>query len=200
MNLFKKWLIISGAAVAGLFGCQLFKAPTIKPAPIVTAITPSPTPTTKKPTDAPIIGLGAITGASLDENAWITYAVQMANRVLSSDCFENQVNISKYTETNGLTNAQIYNVLTADPLTIKVDVFKGSWVDDYWNRKEGYELEPGTVHINRHFMSGPKFIASLILHEVAHVKGFTHYGVKSTSVPYGQNEVWDVCSLEVGIE
>lgn len=55
-----------------------------------------------------------------------------------------------------------------------------------WSRVVGYVYanRDNIVYINRKYFSSPLGIASNLNHEGLHLMGFSHYGNKSTSIPY----------------
>ena len=79
-------------------------------------------------------------------------------------------------------------------------MFDGSYMQNYVYRTVGYDIGDGTVYMNRHFVDSSSIAASNILHEIAHELGFHHDQVKATSIPYGLNNAWDLCSKELNIK
>lgn len=54
-----------------------------------------------------------------------------------------------------------------------------------WSKVVGYVMgDSNMIHINRKYFSSPLSIASNLNHEALHLLGFSHYGTKSTSIPY----------------
>ena len=143
----------------------------------------------------PVILVGEITGATDDEVIMIQEGIALANTTMATPCFKEFVLAASWTETEGLTQEQIYEKLASGPVQVNIDMFMGTWVQNHVYKTIGYEDEPGTVHMNRYFVDTPYMVASNAIHEAeGHSQGFSHYGVKSTSVPYGLNDAFEACS------
>lgn len=149
------------------------------------------------PTPKVILGTVDATGSEIKK---IKEGIELLNRAMSTASFKQKVLAAKFTETNDLSNQQIYDHLCANPITINVSVYTGSYVDNHFNHTIGYEDEPGTVHINRYFVFSAYEFADNIIHEAeGHSQGFSHYGVMATSVPYVLNDIFEECCAEMGI-
>lgn len=147
------------------------------------------------PKGVPYIVLGAVTGATAEEGPMIAEGVKLANQAMATACFRDFVLSASWTETNGLSQAQIWEKLCAAPVTVTVDMYLGSWYENHVSKTIGYEKEPGTVHMNRYFVDTAYAVADNIVHEAeGHSQGFSHYSVKATSVPYGLNDAFEACS------
>lgn len=146
-------------------------------------------------TGVPIIVLGKITGATAAEMPMIADGVALANTTMATACFKTFVLAASWTETDGLTQAQIWDKLCSGPVSVDVDMYTGSAYENYVSKTIGYEKEPGVVHMNRFFVDTAYMVADNIIHEAeGHSQGFHHYGVKATSVPYGLNDAFEACS------
>lgn len=122
-------------------------------------------------------------------------AFEKLNRVYASQCFEQNVILRDFSETNGLNNQEIYNQFRQGIININLIFYTGSWVENHILGIIGYIRDgiPDTVFQNRYFVETPDEIARNMIHEIAHIVGFMHYEVFSTSVPYQMNEIWDEC-------
>jgi hypothetical protein len=147
------------------------------------------------PQGVPVLAIGKITGATTAELTMIANGLTLANTTMATACFKTYVLSAKWTETNGLSQPQIWDKLCSGPINVDVDMYDGSWYEDHVSLTIGYENEPGTVHMNRYFVNTAYMVADNIIHEgEGHSQGFSHYGVKSTSVPYGLNNAFEACS------
>ncbi len=157
---------------------------------------------TAAPADAPTTGggypvliVGKITGAESTEPTMIADGVKLANDTMKTSCFRDFVLSASWTETSGLSQAQIYDKLCSGPITVDVDMYLGTWYENHVSRTIGYEKEPGTVHMNRYYVNTAYMVADNLIHEgEGHSQGFRHDGVKATSVPYGLNDAFEACS------
>jgi hypothetical protein len=150
-------------------------------------------PPAKSP--VPVLAVKNITGATSAEVTMIGEGVALANETMATKCFEDFVLSASWTETGGLTQAQIWDKLCGGTMTVDVDMYLGSWYENNVSRTIGYEKEPGIVHMNRYFVKTAYMVADNLIHEAeGHSQGFTHYGVKSTSVPYGLDDAFEACS------
>lgn len=131
----------------------------------------------------------------------VSFAVQGANIILKSTQFLEAVLDAKLTETNGLTNNQVYSCIMRadqlnpldkpDELDIQLTLYRKSF-----SRVVGYTFSNQlTIWVNRKYFGSAKSIASNLVHEASHQLGFTHNGVWATSVPYVLNRIieklWD---------
>jgi hypothetical protein len=141
------------------------------------------------------------TNAQGAEMAMLNDALSDLNNVLASDCFQADVLAGQFTETNNLTNQEIYDLFRLKPIQIAVTMYSGSWVENHLIGVIGYysPAYPNTVFQNRHFVSDHFKSASNLLHEIAHILGFNHDLVYSTSVPYQMNDIFQECAGELGI-
>jgi hypothetical protein len=143
----------------------------------------------------PVLIVGKLTGNTMAEVKMVADGVVLANDTMKTPCFKAAVLSAKWTETNGLTQAQIWDKLCSGPVTVNVDIYTGSWYENNISKTIGYENEPGTVHVNRYFVDTAYMVADNLIHEgEGHSQGFSHYGVKATSVPYGLNHAFEACS------
>lgn len=160
---------------------------TIQPGP---ALSPMPTPK---------IEVIQIRGATDAEIAVIDKGIEIVNERLASACFRQWVLAARYTENNGLTQAQIYNLTQSKPVVVKVEMYTGTYKANHISKTVGYENDPydGWVHLNRYFVKTPLMVADNLIHEAeGHSQGFHHYGVKATSDPYGMNYALEGCSQQ----
>lgn len=201
---FKNWLYGAGVAVIAAFGIQIHRPPTIdvvvtaSPTPVVIptetpkqTVTPSPTPFVSLEIKVPKLVLGKITGASTNEVEMIKRSIILANDIMSSECFKNQILKSKFTNTNGLSNQQIFELLAKKPMLANVEIFDGSWKQNYVWKTMGIDQGDGVVYVNRFFLSTDLVLASLIMHEdEGHQNGFHHSSSTDyNSIPYSINRI-----------
>lgn len=119
--------------------------------------------------------------------------VALANAMLDRACFKQWVLAASYTESNGLTSAQILDKVVTQPSSVDVEMYYEN------NRVVGFEYDPfdGMVHMNRKFVDTASMVADNLEHEDrGHSLGFHHYGKFSTSVPYGMNYAYEGCSQQ----
>lgn len=152
----------------------------------------------KSPTfygNKPEVLLTGTINAKPEEVKLINEAIKLSNTVMATECFRNAILDGKFTETNGLTNTQIYDLIASKKMSVKVQMFTGNFYQNYIAKTMGIDKGNGIVYINRFFVKDADEMASLILHEAeGHGQGFHHYDVKSTSVPYSLNSIYDKCS------
>lgn len=171
-----------------------------KPVPVATA-TPSPSPLVQGPSEpatsgVPVISVGQITGATPAEVAMIADGVKLINRSLAGPCIKQWVLAATYTENNGLSQAQIWDLITAHRVPVDVEMYTGDWKANHIAKTIGYENDPfdGVVHMNRYFVRTAYMVADNLIHEdKGHSPGFHHYGKFSTSEPYGMNYAFEGC-------
>lgn len=157
-----------------------------------------PTPVAPKETNGvPFVQIGVIT-ATPDETKKIKQGVALLNKVLATETFKQKVLKTAFTETNGMSSAQIYKLMCAKVVKIDVNVFMGTYYQNHISKTIGYEDQPGVVNINRYFVAEASEFADNIIHEaLGHSLGFSHYGVYATSVPYQLNDIYEACVEEL---
>jgi hypothetical protein len=104
---------------------------------------------------------------------------------------------AQYTENNGFTQAQIWALMASNPVTVDVEMYTGTYKANHVSKTIGYENDPwdGVVHMNRYFVNSAFMVADNLWHEAeGHSQGFHHYGVFSSSDPYGMNYAGEGCS------
>lgn len=117
----------------------------------------------------------------------------LVNKVSKTECFKNKIIEGKFLETT-LSNQEIYNQLTKEISIIETST--------YYTLKRvlGYTYDGPKIWINRRYMMSWNAVdlASLIVHEVSHVKGFTHaykyYNGRERTVPYALNSIIEECA------
>lgn len=140
-------------------------------------------------------------GMSTAELEKINAAVQGLEKILNSDRFKIELLLAKMTETNGLTNQQVYDKIMAGDQVINGDEmgvldFNLVLYRKSWSKVVGYTFTNSmTIWVNRKYFSTPKSISENIGHELMHQLGFFHNKIWSTSVPYTMNRIvgklWD---------
>lgn len=194
-----KIVLLSFLIALGLFACMHSQPPVVmgptlaipSPEPIAT-LNPQP-PAVAIP--VPSIQIGAILGATPDERYMIGQGVILVNKVMATDCFKQYVLKAKYTENQGLTQQQIWDKLVVGSVIVNADMYTGTWYANHISKTIGYEDTPGTVHMNRYFVTTAYMVADNLAHEgEGHSQGFSHMGTKSTSEPYGMNDAFEACA------
>lgn len=137
----------------------------------------------------PVVQLDKIRNATDNEKLMIIEAVRLLNHVLSNGYIYPEVMKQKFTETNGMSNQQIYDLLCKNILIANVEMFTGNWKQNFIWKTVGLDIGDGFVYANRYFVQDPETLASLIMHEMLHGLGFSHHGTKYTSVNYTFNRI-----------
>lgn len=143
--------------------------------------------------------MNATVGATADENEMLVKANDYVNQVEGSYCYKNLVAQASFTETNleastsPMTNQQIYDYKIMNPVFYGVNIYSGSWWSRHVSKTMGYDIGDGVVYLDRYYVNTPELMGSLILHETDHGLGWHHYQVKSTSIPYTDNGLFDKC-------
>lgn len=187
------------ALVAGLSGFSRgVKQATPLPSPS-TATSPSPTPS---PTPLPTAVVGThprlvLTGtvnATPSEIKRIQDATNDTNRKLAASCFKEKVLKNKWDNTNGLTGAQIYALMSKEPAKLTVEIFNGNWRENYWYHTVAYEGTGAQIRLNRYFLGDSTSIGATEVHErLGHALGFAHPRGIGTGVPYGAQRAIEEC-------
>ena len=144
----------------------------------------------------PTIRVGTITGARDSEMQMIVDGITLANKILATDCYRQFILNAHFTETNDLTQTEIYDLMKNTPVVVDIEMYRGGFKANHLDKTVGYETDPydGVVHMNRYFVNTPEMVADNVIHEgEGHSLGFHHYGVKATSVPYGTNQAFEAC-------
>lgn len=189
----KHWrIVVAVIAFGGLLSCEPERfVPNYPKAIVIRDIQLS---------EFPSVELTMIKGTENELNQ-IRAGVLLLNAVYASQCFEREVLTREFTETNEMNNQEIYNLLRSGTIFVSVIMYTGSWAENNLWRTVGYVRAniPDTVFQNRHFVTNEAEIARNLIHEIAHLRGFNHYQVFATSVPYQMNDIWDICAGELGI-
>lgn len=111
-------------------------------------------------------------------------------QVVSSECFGSFIKKSALTETNGKTNDQVLDSIRKANASLDL-VMYSKW----YSKVVGYTYGGTTIYTNRKFHAGATScnVASNIVHEVAHVIGYSHYKAWGSSVPYQINRAFEAC-------
>lgn len=167
----------------------------------------SPPPVIIPPLKLPPLAFPVILSGQIDcigdELQMIRAAFTDLSKVLASPTFKTRVLAAHFSETNDLSNIEIYNMLISkSPVYINFSMFTGSFKQNHIYKTMGYEDEnyPSTCFANRYFIQNKETCASLILHEAMHVLGFHHYGVMNTSVPYTMNDIYSASASELHLD
>lgn len=177
-----------------------------KATPVVSApVDPTPVPPQSSqgsiPSDHPQLLIGEITNTINDERQTILSAIVNLRDIVYSKVFADLVLGFQFTNTNGDTNQQILDNFISKSLTINVDVFSGTYVQDHWDHTDGYEQKGDAfVHANRYFMKSIQDFMQLILHEVGHLVGYSHDSpTEYTSIPYCMDDIALIAAVKLGI-
>jgi len=160
---------------------------------------PVPSPSaTPAPTYTPVTGphpkleLTGTVGATESEKKRLQDAVTYGNQKLAYSCFKEAVLAASYDNTNGKTQAQIYDLMSKETLKLSVEIFDGNWKENYWWHTVAYEGTGAQIRLNRYFLGDSDSISQTMLHERGgHALGFGHPRGVGTGQPYGvQNALW----------
>lgn len=168
-------------------------APSETPTP-VPSVSPSPGP--ELAYKGEMISIRKIVGASAKEVDMIKAGAKLANDMLKKPCFKQWVQAADYTEDNGLSQVQIFNLITTTPMTVDVEMYTGTWSQNHVSKTVGWEADPfdGWVHMNRYFVNSAYMVGDNLIHEDrGHSLEFHHFNVKATSEPYGMNYAYEGC-------
>lgn len=192
----KHKIAVAFLALASALGIQVHRPPVIEhQAPVTLPAVVTPVQTAHS--SVPKITLGPVTNedgspATPAQMAMATKSVEEANELLRSESFRRKVLDGKFTETNGLTNSQIYDILVARPITIGIQFFYGSRMQNYVWKTMGIDKGDGIVYANTFYIDTPELLGSLYMHEgEGHGQNFHHYDIAETSVPYQFNDFFD---------
>ena len=171
----------------------------------VEAPTGIPEPIKNPPSDVgsgfPDISVGEVRNATDNEMKMIGKAIVFNRMVVYSPEFKEAVLAAEFTETNGLTNLQIWEKFTTGSIKVNIEMFTGSFTQNRIYKTVGYDL-PGDdfTYINRYFVQDEITMGSLILHELSHALGFSHYNkYTQTSVPYTMNHIFELVARKLGL-
>lgn len=136
------------------------------------------------------------------ERAMVDAAYADLNKVLSSESFKSKTLAARFTETQGMSNQQVYDLaVNKSPVAVDFTMFTGTWKQNHLWHTMGYEDDnhPNVCFANRHFIRSKEVCASLLLHETMHILGFHHKHDKATSVPYTMNRIYDAVAAELNL-
>lgn len=189
-------------ALGSMLGIQYARPPVLdhSPPPIEIKLPAqaSPSPTQDSSVDKyPEVTLGKINATQYQIDSFINPGNAQANYVLKTKCLKNKILDGTFTETNGLSNSQIWDVLSSNKITTGVVFFYGTWTQNYVYKTMGYDVGDGNIYANSFYIDTPALFGSMELHESeGHQQGFHHYNVFATSLPYQLNDFFDECVTE----
>lgn len=133
-----------------------------------------------------IIDIEKSTGFSEAGKKKLIEAQGILNEVLDSEIFCQKVLAAKFTQTK-LSNPEILMLMRADKLVRVSRYYK------WWSRVVGYVSgAKDRINVNGKFFDSNTAVeaASNLLHEYAHIQGFSHYQKPWTyTVPYQMNRI-----------
>jgi hypothetical protein len=187
---------LSALAITALIGFQVARAPQMenRTSQFEQKRTHLQFQTAPSQNKVPVMTLGTTSGLQQNEVEMINDSFVKANQALASECFKDKVLNATFTENNDLTSAQIYTLLVNQPIVVGVEMFSGSFAQNYIYKTMGYDVGDGIAYMNRHFVKDSSTAASVEVHEgEGHGQGFHHYQVFASSVPYQFNDFIDTC-------
>lgn len=147
-----------------------------------------------------IVKQGLIDTNGTAESLMVQQASVYVCKVVNSSQFRDEVISAQFTSTNDLTNQQIYQALVTGDMLINVSLFDGSFKQNHIWKTMGLDDGDGVVYANRYFIDNPYDLASLIMHEFAHERGFHHDSpTEYSSVPYSMNSIFESVAPQLGI-
>jgi len=192
----KRKLIAIYIAILSLLGYQVYRDPVLEVKTIPSVVVDVKDQEVNT-TERPAIKIGEIVTNVDGENEMVEAGFNYAKRVFASDCFRDKVLDGTFTNTNGLSNSQIYEVFLGSVITVNVTMFYGTRIQNYIYKTKGYDIGDGVVYANRFFIDTPAEIGSLILHELGHQKNFHHSSASDyNSIPYSFNQFYEDCYLK----
>lgn len=131
-------------------------------------------------------------GGSSAERALVTKAAKLVTYVTKEPDFQNLFLAEKCTETMGLDQVDIVNLISSLEEDTNINIY-----NRWWSKVVGYtQLHGNTISLNRKYLRGIIGVASNLGHEVLHQQGFTHDKSWHSSVPYTFNRVFEkTCGL-----
>jgi hypothetical protein len=116
-------------------------------------------------------------------------AIDQLNAAVQDGCIEREVRAATFTEANGYTSAEIWELIRTAYLSPRVTFY---WRSRGW----AYTDDKNDINLNRKVWGQASVTrqASTILHESMHLLGFSHFGVWATSVPYQMNAIYERCA------
>lgn len=139
----------------------------------------------------PGYSLGKVVNAQPHEIAILKEAVEILNRVTGSMAFKDRVLATVFSEMDGKSHIEIYELFALRGHTVNVKMFYGTFMQNKVWHTIAIDFENDEfVHLNRYFFGDPAAAAASMIHETAHAVGFHHYSKPmTTSVPYRLGQI-----------
>ena len=184
-----------------LAGCATSKVSGPKPEPSASpdpsaSVTPTPDPSSSP---RPKVTLVCNSTCTEHEREKVAKAEAVINAWKDQPCVADQLRSVTLVQTGNRTTAQVIEHVANFDATVTVRYYR----DNSSDAPIGYRNKGSTtINLNRKFHSTKKYdnewvTASNILHETAHVEGYTHDSARTTrrprSVPYQMNRVVERC-------
>lgn len=171
-----------------------------------TTETPEPSPSTPVQSDdsgVPANGnvqVGDIIALNETERQMCVGAIVLVRDILASKFFKEEVLAAKFSNTNGMTNEEIYQKYVTSKLVVSIHMFYGSYYQNHITHTMGYDTpDDEYVNANRFFVQDSVTLASLIMHELAHALGWSHPKTEQDSIPYLMNRIAESVMKKLGL-
>jgi hypothetical protein len=142
---------------------------------------------------------GRVSARNDAEQAMASQGFALANAVLLSDCFKAGIIEAPMTHTNGQLPEQIYTTMTDGVRRLEIEFYDGGTKHHTVGSED--PRRPGIVRMNRHYVDSAYMVADNLLHEAAHVRGYSHKSSKEAeSVPYTMNRIFEACAVNANAQ
>lgn len=123
-----------------------------------------------------MIKIAAAYGFTTDELRQLDTCVEAANKALQSKEFSAKVLAANFTWANGLTNAQVLDLILTKTAAVSFYIQSYSWWNFGKRSEVAHENADGSVVFNRRFFDNENLgeHGNTAAHEHCHVLGFSH--------------------------